>query len=135
MTRAASQNARRSRSKGAAWERDLSAVLRAVYPEAARCIAQSRTAKREGCDVEGTPWWIESKVGARPDILGAIRQALADTDGRPVLVVTKQDRGVPLATLPLAELLRLLTIQRQDGALERVYGSLADAPFGPAEGA
>ncbi len=126
MTRTASQNARRSRSKGAAWERDLSAVLRAVYPEAARCIAQSRTAKREGCDVEGTPWWIESKVGARPDILGAIRQALADTDGRPVLVVTKQDRGVPLATLPLAELIRLLTIQRQDGALERAYGALAE---------
>lgn len=133
MTRTASQNARRSRSKGAAWERDLSAVLRAVYPEAARCIAQSRTAKREGCDVEGTPWWIESKVGARPDILGAIRQALADTDGRPVLVVTKQDRGVPLATLPLAELLRLLTIQRQDGALERAYGAMADAPFGDPE--
>lgn len=108
MTRTKSQNGRRSRAKGASWERDLATILRSVYPKAERCIAQSRTAKREGCDVEGTPFWIESKVGARPDILGAVRQAQADTDGRSVLVVTKQDRGVPLATLPLAELMKLL---------------------------
>ena len=103
-----SRNGKRSRRKGAAWERDLATILRSVYPKAERCIAQSRTAKREGCDVEGTPFWIESKVGARPDILGAVRQAQADTDGRSVLIVTKQDRGVPLATLPLAELMKLL---------------------------
>lgn len=96
IPRTASQNARRSRSKGHAFERDVARILAPLYPDedVRRCIAQSRTAKREGCDVEGTPWFVECKVGARGTISldAALAQAERDSDGRPALVVAKEDR-------------------------------------------
>lgn len=94
MTRTRSQNGRRSRTKGHAWERDVAAIFAAIYPDrdVRRNIAQSRTAKREGADILGLPWWVECKVGATLDLRSALAQAEADSDGRPALVVAKQDR-------------------------------------------
>lgn len=94
--RTASQNGKRSRAKGHAFEREVAATFAMLYPDndVRRCIAQSRTAKREGCDVENTPFWIETKVGARGTISldRALAQAERDTEGRPVLVIAKEDR-------------------------------------------
>jgi hypothetical protein len=108
--RTRSQNGRRSRAKGHAFEREVAATMRAVYPDAERCIAQARTAAREGCDVEGTPFWIECKVGARPDVLGAMKQATRDRgeDTRPVLVVARRDRGPTTVTMELDAFVALL---------------------------
>ena len=110
--RTRSQNGRRSRTKGAVFEREVAAVLRGVYPGAERCIAQSRTAAREGCDVEGTPFFIECKVGGRPNVLAAMRQARRDRDGdargkkgtkdaRPVPVVAQRTREPATVTMEL----------------------------------
>lgn len=97
--RTRSQNARRSRAKGGRGELAAVAMLRELWPAAKRCIAQSRTAAREGCDVEGTPYWIEAKTGARPAILAAMRQAMRDTDGRPPIVIARRDREGALVTM------------------------------------
>lgn len=101
--RTKSQNGRRSRAKGAEWEREVARLLVDIYPNVERNIAQARTARREGCDVEGTRWWIECKVGARPNLLAALRQARSDagTDGRPPVVVAKPDRCPPVVVLDL----------------------------------
>lgn len=90
----------RSRRKGATWERELAARWAAsIYPAAQR---GPRGSQRDGeADVEGTPWWVECKVGARPDVLGAMRQAEAATDGRTPLVVVKRDREAPLVAMRL----------------------------------
>jgi len=94
--RTASQNGKRSRTKGVAFEREVAAMLRPIWPEAERNIAQSRTAKREGCDVEKTPYWIECKVGAVINLKAAHAQADADSDGREVIVIAKTDRRRPV---------------------------------------
>lgn len=112
MTRAprtASANARRSRRKGAEGEREIAALLQAAWPAAQRTVGQARSSKREGCDIERTPFWVECKRGARPDVLAAMRQARAETDGRPVLVVVRRDAEAPFVALSLADFLTLAT--------------------------
>ena len=78
----------------------------AGYPDAQRGLGQARGADQ--CDVEGTPWWIECKVGRRQNPRAALRQALGDTDGRPVVAVIKDNStggGAPAVewvAMPLA---------------------------------
>jgi hypothetical protein len=106
--RTKSQNGRRSRAKGHAFERWVVAELQRVGLPAERNIAQVRTAAREGCDVEGSEWWIECKVGAAPDPRAAYAQASADRDRcdeeRPVVVVWKRDRHEAMATCALGDI-------------------------------
>lgn len=114
--RTKSQNGKRSRAKGVAFERWVVNELKRVGLPAERNLAQSRTAAREGCDVEGSPWWIECKVGANPDPRAAYAQASEDqppwswpTPGRqwsrrPVVIITKRDRCEPMVTMCLSEL-------------------------------
>lgn len=107
MTRTKSQNGRRSRAKGAAFERWVVSELRRVGLPAERNIAQVRTAAREGCDVEGTEWWIECKVGAAPNPFTAYVQAESDRpdhDARPILVAWKRDRHEPMVTAQIHDL-------------------------------
>jgi hypothetical protein len=47
------------------------------------------------CDVEGTPWWVEAKVGALTNPRAAIRQAEQATDGRPVVAICKDNAKRP----------------------------------------
>lgn len=86
-----------SRQKGKRIEREIANLLKPVFPKAARGLTQSRGAIQ--CDVEGTPFWIEVKGGARPDAFKALMQAWRDKnatgDRRPVLVVIRQDRSEP----------------------------------------
>jgi hypothetical protein len=106
MARTASQNGRRSRMKGAAFERDVARLLLPLFPGAERCLAQTRTAKRGGCDVEGTPYWLELTCGADADSRAEAKwaQACADTDGRPVVVVVRPDRRQPWVLMLAATL-------------------------------
>lgn len=102
---AASRRGRRSRTKGRVFERLVAKLLRAVWPEAKRGF-QSRSG-REAPDVDGTDLWIETKHGARVNIRAAMRQALAATDGRPVVVVSREDRGEVLVTMRFEDWLRV----------------------------
>ena len=83
---------RRSRRKGAAFEREVSNLLKQIYPDARRGIGQARSGG-EVADVEGTPWWVECKRKKKCSIPAAWRQACEATDGRPCLVVAKDDGG------------------------------------------
>lgn len=90
---------RASREKGKRGERLAVALCRLLWPSAVRTISQARGGG-EACDVSGTPYHVEVKVGARPNILAAVRQAKGDSKGaRPWLVFSKRDREQPLVTM------------------------------------
>src|SRR5690606_15391046 len=96
---------RRSRNKGATFEREIAHALQTLWPGAKRGIGQARLGS-EVADVEGTPFWAECKHRKRVSISAAYRQAVEATDGRPVLVVTREDRQPILVTMTLADWLQ-----------------------------
>lgn len=83
---------KRSRDKGKRGERRWRTWLQRWWPGAHRGT-QSDGARY--CDVEGTPLWLECKARARLDLLGAMRQAEQDTDGRPAVVLASRVRKGP----------------------------------------
>lgn len=94
----AAQRGRRNRRKGHDFERDVAKRHRDCGFVGAKRGLQTREGG-EAPDVDGTPYWIECKAGARPNIVGAYQQAVAATDGRPVVIWTKQDRKETLVTV------------------------------------
>jgi hypothetical protein len=121
-----------SRRKGAAFERHVAGLLRELYPGARRGLGQAR-AGHEVADIAETPYRIECKHGARPDLFGALAQAERDAgragDARPVLVVARKNGGQDVALLRLADLLRLLR------AAESTTRPIEHAALGPASAA
>jgi hypothetical protein len=101
-----------NRRKGACGEREAAVLLGILYPGAERKPMQARGAARDGCEVEGTPWWVEVKSAAAPRILPALRQARADAkangDSRPPLVVAKTTRQGWTVTLDWMDFARLV---------------------------
>src|SRR5690606_40442438 len=91
--------------KGATFERWVANQLKQLWPEARRGVGQAR-AGSEVPDVSHTPFWIEAKHRKKCSIPAAYRQAVEATDGRPVLVITKEDRAEPLVTMTLADWLQ-----------------------------
>lgn len=89
---------KRSRTKGARGEREVVELLRAIYATVKRGLTQTRGGP-DASDVEGSPYWIEVKIGQRPNILAAMEQACADTDGRPPVVFTRRDGETWLVTM------------------------------------
>ncbi len=105
-TRTASQMGRYSRTKGAAFEREIANALKVLWPGARRGIGQARNAG-EVPDVDGTPYWIETKHHKRVNIRKAYDQAVKAQGARPsreggVLVISR-DTGnrTDLATMSL----------------------------------
>lgn len=99
---------RKSIVKGKTFERDVAKALRVVYPEARRGLAQPRSGD-ETPDVEGTPFWVECKVGQRINVQAALSQAQDATDGRPPLAICKVDREPATATMLLSDFINLVT--------------------------
>jgi hypothetical protein len=99
---------RRSRTKGAAFERLTARTLKPHWPEARRGIGQARSAG-EVADVQGTPFWVECKRQKRCNIQAAYKQAQEATDGRPPLVVTRDDNSTTLVTMDMETFLKWLT--------------------------
>lgn len=54
---------RQNRARGQAFERLVAKELAKVWPEARRNLSQTRTAKKEGGDILGTPHFWECKSG------------------------------------------------------------------------
>lgn len=97
---------RRSRNKGKRGEREALKLLASLVPAWAPTLRrgwQSRSGTDQ-CDIEGTPYWIEVKrlrrvtPGAR---LRAMRQAVAASDGRPSLVLSRSDGDGWVFSTPL----------------------------------
>lgn len=98
---------KRSREKGACFERAVAIVMRGLYPSARRGIGQARSGG-EVPDVDGTPWWVEAKHRRRVSVMAAWRQATDARDERPALVVTREDRGPTLVTMAIEDFVRLV---------------------------
>jgi len=100
-----------SRDKGGVGERAAAEELQRVYPKAHRRIGQVVDGAA-AADVEGTPFWVEVEYAKRTSPNEKARQAMAKTDGRQILVLTRvvsRKRSGPwLATMRLDELLDLL---------------------------
>ena len=87
-----------SRTKGARGEREVVALLRDVWAGIKRGLTQTRGGN-DAADVEGSPYWIEVKIGKKPNIVAAMEQAKEATDGRPVAVFTRRDGEEWLVTM------------------------------------
>ncbi len=98
---------RKSIVKGKTFERDVAKALRVVYPEARRGLAQPRDGT-ETPDVEGTPFWVECKVGQRINVQAALCQAQDATDGRSPLAICRADHEPATATMLLSDFITLL---------------------------
>jgi hypothetical protein len=112
--RTPSQRGRASRSKGKRGELEVVALLIEHGFPARRGLSQPRGGGREEPDVVCDAlcrYHLEVKRGARPNLTAAVRQAEADcANGQVPVAVTRADGAEWLATLPLAELLRVLRI-------------------------
>lgn len=103
-----------SRRKGHSFERQVAAHLRDCgFDEAKRGLSQSRG---EGCDVDGTPYWIECKRGKKVDIRAAILQARLgaanDKLHRPWVVVGKDDGDQPFVVMSFEHFLHMAQVLR-----------------------
>lgn len=79
-----------SRTKGAAYERQIVHVLSAIWPAARRNLSQTRGARREGGDVLGTPYHVECKHKRALSLDDALAQAEADSGGAPAIVIARR---------------------------------------------
>lgn len=86
------------RAKGHAFERQIAAEMRRIWPNAKRGF-QARGGGQEQADVEGTPFHLECKHGKKVNVRAAMAQAIADTNGRTPVVVFKDDRKEPLVVM------------------------------------
>lgn len=79
---------RRSRQKGAEFERLIANRLAALWPDAER-NTQCKGGKKDGADIEGTPWFIEAKNCAVLQLPAWWRQARRDSEGddRPIAII------------------------------------------------
>lgn len=96
-----------SKRKGKVWEREVAALLRPVFGEHIARGWQSRNG-REDCDVKGSPYWIECKHGQLVNLRAALKQAIADTDGRTPVVIAKDDRRDPVVVMRLDDWIKLV---------------------------
>lgn len=97
---------RRSKRKGKTWERAVAQLLRPIFGEQCARGWQSRNG-REDCDVKGSPYWIECKHGQKVNYRAALAQAIDDTDGRPPVVIAKDDNERPVVVMLLDDWLAL----------------------------
>lgn len=90
-----------SRRKGHNFERQTAIALKGLWPEAKRGLQYVEG--NEAPDVDETPYWIECKCGKRTNIKAAVKQATEATDGRPIVVISKNDREATLVTMLLED--------------------------------
>lgn len=109
---------RSQRTKGASFEREMARLLAGVYPGARRGIGQARDS-REVPDVDNTPFWVECKVGQRPNVYAAFRQAEEARDDRPTLVIARKNPEKPFDTRMDLAVVGLDTMVELLGELDR----------------
>lgn len=102
----------RERAKGAAFERQVIAVMRDHWPKARR-TSDGREQAARGDIANGPPGvHIECKRQERLSVPAALRQAIADAHEHDIpVVVHRPSRCATMATLPLSDLLELLALR------------------------
>jgi hypothetical protein len=100
-----------SRQKGKSFERLVATELRAIYGPGVRrtLMAQARSGT-EAADLDGTPWSVECKHNKSCTIQAAFRQATEAglVNGRPPLVISRDNRSPILVTMSLTDFKALL---------------------------
>lgn len=117
----------RSRRKGAGWEVEVAHRIEdATGHKAARTLSECREGNSGDIQCAGLPIVWQCKVGARPDIYAAVREAdeVAEPKAYFAVAVTKRNGSrhespVELATLPLDQFLELLNLLIAVGAWSR----------------
>ena len=103
---------KRSRDKGARFEREVASALKAVFgPRPIRSSGQCFSGDTRA-DVDCPKLWVECKVGRRPNIKAALEQAeeasaSAGSD-KTCVAVCKWDREKPTATMRLDDFIEIL---------------------------
>src|SRR5574343_717988 len=99
-----------SRNKGKRFEREVAARFRTIYGDKVKRGWQTRAGSKDAPDVCGTPFAIECKHQARPNVFAAYEQACeaARHNGGIPLAVVKKNRGEALAVIELGYLLGIL---------------------------
>ncbi len=100
---------RRSRIKGAVWERTLVRMFRDIMPgEDIKRGLQYRSGQ-EACDVDVPCFWLEAKHHNRTNIKAALRQAIETAPkGRWPIACCKDDRQPPIVAMLLDDFLELI---------------------------
>ena len=102
---------KRSRRKGANWEREVAGMFREIMPgEGVKRGFQYRDGE-EAPDVMVPCFWVECKVGSRTNIKGALEQAdgcCPPKNGKWPLAICKDDRKTPIASMYLEDFLELV---------------------------
>ena len=96
-----------SRTKGHRWERDLVHLFRdAMGGAVIKHGFQSRHGG-DAADVDMPVFWLEAKVGKKPNIRAALAHATSAAVGsnRTPLAVVKEDRQAPIAAMYLEDFL------------------------------
>jgi len=97
-----------SRNKGKRWEREVARLMREIFGNSVHRGWQARSPE-DACDVDGTPFWIECKVGRKTNIKAALSQSLNTAKkGRCPVAICKDDMQEPTATMFLYDWLDLV---------------------------
>lgn len=92
--------------------------MREFYPNAYRG-EQTRFGTAQAPDVDGTPWWIECKVGAQPNIKNALEQAWSGVvhtlPARPPVAICKWDRGPAIVGMYLDDWMAMIRLSKHQG--------------------
>jgi hypothetical protein len=116
------------RRKGHAFEREVAIAFRQALgltaQQVKRGLSQPRGGTGEEPDVvlpDSLRWWVECKVGARPNLLAAMQQAWDGIEQakswKRAMVVAKKDRHDPVVVLELGDFLELVSELHQLKAL------------------
>lgn len=110
-----------SRTKGQVWEREVAEKLRAIGIEAERTLTECRDGNVGDITCK-LPIVFQCKVGARPDLYGAVEEAAEVAEPKSYLAVAAIKRNgnrhtaaTELAIMPLDDLLELIHLLKATG--------------------
>jgi hypothetical protein len=116
---------RLSRVKGRAFEQAIARKLRPLFGSVIKRGYQTQSGKA-ACDVEGSPYWIECKHQKVVNIRAALAQAKTATDGRPIVVVAKDNGVRPIVCMELTDWLELVARELPQIVVEKLKGVAND---------
>jgi hypothetical protein len=99
---------KRSRNKGANYERELAKLFDAAMPGA---TVRRGIQYRDGAecpDVDCPHFWVEAKRGKLPNPRAALKQAQKASDGRRPIAVIRDDRSKAFVVIGLDDFLELV---------------------------
>lgn len=101
-----------SRDKGKRGEQEVARIVRHFLPDLADEVRRGWQCREgdDAPDVEGLPWWIEVKRRKSIALHRWYEQGNAATDGRPVALVHREDRGRWLVTIDFEDWLMTLGV-------------------------